>query len=78
VLRHIWASPNTTMIRIHTRGSGGRSATNRLVSSISTLLTKGLLVGVDEPSMPWHKVSSVMDGQGLLDMGHNEVIELFW
>jgi hypothetical protein len=66
------------MISNYTRGSGLGLVTNRLVSSISTFLTEGLLVGVDEPSMPWHEVSSVMDAQGLLDMGHNEVIKLFW
>lgn len=51
-------------------------ATNRLVSDVATFFPKGFLVQMDEPPMPRHKVTSVMDSQCLVDVYGNEVVKL--
>lgn len=48
----------------------------RLVSSVATLFPQRSLVLVDEPSMPWHKVPSVVNCESLIDVKRDEVIEL--
>lgn len=42
---------------------------------VAALLTEGLLVLVDVPPMPWLEVAAEVDVEGLLDMGHDKVIE---
>lgn len=50
--------------------------THRLVALVATLLTEGLFVEMDKPAVPRREVSRVVDGQGLLDMGHDKVVKL--
>ena len=49
---------------------------HRLVPCVSTLLPERLLVRIRKPSMPRHEVARKMDGQSLLDVCDNEVVEL--
>lgn len=50
--------------------------TYRLVALVPTLLSKSLLVLVDEPTVPRWKVAREMNEQRLVDVCHNEVVEL--
>lgn len=53
-----------------------RQGSRTTCPSVRTFLPESLLVGVDEPAVPGHEVSSVMDFKRLLDVENNEVVEL--
>ena len=46
------------------------------ISLVPTLVAECLFINVQEPSVPSQEVTSVVDGEGLLDMGNDEVVEL--
>lgn len=46
------------------------------VAFVTTLVTKSLFVGVQEPSVPGQEVASIMNAEGLLDVSDNKIIEL--
>lgn len=56
--------------------SGAIELTYWLITFVAAFLSKGLLVGVQEPPMPGHKVTSKMNCSRLLNVNHNEVVEL--
>lgn len=56
--------------------SGAIELTYWLITLVTAFLSKGLLVGVQKPPMPGHKVTCKMDCSRLLNVNHNEVVEL--
>lgn len=47
-----------------------------MVALVPALVSQCLLVVPDEPTVPCHEVARIVDSQGLLDVGHDEIIEL--
>lgn len=49
-----------------------------LVTLVSALVPQRLLVSVEEPTVPGLEEAGEVNVQGLLDVDHNEFIEITW